>query len=67
MNHDRSSKHTSAPRLPASLGAPRDHLYPRFSETDVGKMLRFGTLELSIWRMLEEEVRTARRQEEARS
>ncbi|MFM0496597.1 hypothetical protein [Paraburkholderia caledonica] len=44
MNHDRSSKHTSAPRLPASLGAPRDHLYPRFSETDIGKMLRFGTL-----------------------
>ncbi|MGY6127909.1 FAD-dependent oxidoreductase (plasmid) [Paraburkholderia strydomiana] len=45
MNHDRSSKPTSAPRLPASLGAPRDHLYPRFSETDIGKMLRFGTLE----------------------
>jgi len=26
---------------------------------------RFGALELSIWRMLEDEVRTARQQEEA--
>ncbi len=48
MYHDRSSKRRSAPRLPASLGAPRDHLYPRFSEADIGKTLRFGTLIIAI-------------------
>ncbi|MFM0075965.1 FAD-dependent oxidoreductase [Paraburkholderia sediminicola] len=45
MNQDRNNQPTSAPRLPASLGAPSDHLYPRFSEADIDRMRRFGTLE----------------------
>jgi NitT/TauT family transport system ATP-binding protein len=45
---------------------PIDFPRPR-SVAELRAEPRFGTLELSIWRMLEEEVRAARRQEEARS